>query len=395
MSTDLLIVEDLSKKYSRNLKESVSSAAKDLIFSGVGIKRESKDLHGSEFWALKNINLSLKKGEVLAVMGHNGAGKSTLLKCIANKIKPDQGRIIINGDMGHLIEMSAGFDNILTGRENVTLRGRILGKKGKSLTSYVEAVKEFADINEFFDAPFQFYSSGMKSRLGFAASSVIEPEILIIDEVLAVGDLGFRLKCYERINELSRRCAVIFVSHSLGQVARMCNRGVYLEKGKILYDGGVQQALDLYQEKLSDVAIKKKYVTLNPELLSAKLLVGDSFYGDFQTKIDYGKSLELHVDISRLLKNSQIRVLLRDASGAVICDWNSRRAISEWPELCSSAKICLGDVELSPGAYAVSLEVMSPDGVEHLCLSEPIIFKVGGTYYSPLSIQRTGDWFFS
>ena len=129
MTTDLLIIEELSKKYSRNLKESVSSAAKDLLFSGVGIKRELKDLSGSEFWALKNINLTLRKGEVLAVMGHNGAGKSTLLKCVANKIKPDHGRIIINGEMGHLIEMSAGFDNILTGRENVTLRGRILGKK--------------------------------------------------------------------------------------------------------------------------------------------------------------------------------------------------------------------------------------------------------------------------
>jgi lipopolysaccharide transport system ATP-binding protein len=392
MSTELLTIENLSKKYAKNLKESLSSATKDLVFSGIGFNRQNNLLNGSEFWALKDINLTLKKGDVLGLLGHNGAGKSTLLKCIAKKIKPDSGRIDIKGEIGHLIEMSAGFDGVLTGRENVVLRGRILGKKGKALNTYVDAVKDFADVDDFFDAPLQFYSSGMKSRLGFAASSVIEPDILIIDEVLSVGDLGFRIKCYERINQLSRRCAVIFVSHSLGQVARMCNRGMYIEKGRIVYDGGVQQSLDLYQEKISDIVSNKKHIVLNPDLLKVSLYVDDVFYENKNHKINYGAQLLLDVNISLLTIDSQIRALLRDASGAVICDWNSKRTLNKWPLSYSSMKINLGNVELAPGTYSISIEVMSPDGVEHLCLSEPIIFKVGGVYFSPLSIQRSGSW---
>ena len=388
----LLEIRDLSKCYSKDLKKSIRYASSEIFKSSIGIKTEHDDLRDTEFWALRNINLNLRRGDVLAVLGHNGAGKSTLLKCIANKIRPSKGSVAVNGKLGHMIEMSAGFDPLLTGRENVVLRGRLMGIRGKALQAYVDEVKEFAEIDDFFDSAVQFYSSGMKSRLGFAASSSIEPDVLIIDEVLAVGDLGFRLKCYQRMNELSRKCAVIFVSHSLGQVARMCNRAIYLEKGQMLYDGAVQQALSLYQDKISDLSQKKSLATLNPELTALSLFINRIPYNG--EKINYGVNLLLSIELNKLPRSSNIRVLLRDVSGSVVADWNSARESLEWPEQFGELLVDLGEASFGPGRYNISVEVMNEDRVDHICLSEPISFVVGGTYYNPLPIQRRAKWVF-
>lgn len=388
----LLEIKNLSKCYAKDLRKSIRYASSELFRSTFGLKTEHEELRDSEFWALRDINLNLHRGDVLAVLGHNGAGKSTLLKCIADKIKPTKGSISVNGQLGHMIEMSAGFDPLLTGRENVALRGRLMGKRGRELDGYIEKVREFAEIDDFFDSAVQIYSSGMKSRLGFAASSCIEPDILIIDEVLAVGDLGFRLKCYQRMNELSRKCAVIFVSHSLGQVARMCNRAIYLEKGRLLFDGAVQQGVALYQDKISDLSLKKKFTVLNSELVDLDLYVDDILYEG--QKIDYGSCLVLKVDISKLTDNVSMRVLLRDASGSVVADWNSVRQSLDWPVQPCNLTVNLGEAQFGPGLYSLSLEVMSEDRVEHLCLSEPITFKMGGVYFNPLPVQLRAEWKF-
>jgi len=389
----LLQVEGLWKKYSRDLNASVRYAARDLLRNAVGARARDSELRDTEFWALREVDFKLKRGEVLAVLGHNGAGKSTLLKCIAGKLHADRGRVVRRGELGHLLEMSAGFAPSMTGRDNVSVRGRLMGKRGKELDRYIAQVQEFAEIDEFFDAPVQFYSSGMKSRLGFAASSVIEPDILIIDEVLAVGDLGFRLRCYERINELARNAAVLFVSHSIGQAARLCNRGLYLEKGRMLFDGGVQEAIFLYQENLGARNEKKLGHTLRPELISIALLVDGQSWRKSQV-IDYGASLALEMDISRLPANAQIRVVLRDAAQGVLMDWNSVRANLVWPDLPSTLRAELGSSELCPGAYSIFVQVMSPDGVDHLCLSEAIVFRVSGDLYYANAVQRKADWQF-
>lgn len=394
MSETLLEVKGLWKKYSRDLKASVRFAAKDLVRSTIGLKANATpDLRETEFWALKNISFTLKRGEVLAIMGHNGAGKSTLLKCIAGKIAADRGNIARRGEIGHLLEMSAGFVPTMTGRENVTIRGRLLGKRGKDLERYIEEVKEFADIEEFFDAPVQFYSSGMRSRLGFSASSVVEPDILIIDEVLAVGDLSFRLRCYERINQIAKTAAVLFVSHSLGQIARMCNRGVYLEKGRVLFDGGVQQAISLYQDHLGAHNEKKRGNVFHPELVSFTLMVDGKPWRPGEV-IAYGMPLTLEIDISKLPVNVQVRVVLRDASQGVLMDWNSARASLVWPDLPATLRADLGKVELSPGSYSIFVQAMSSDGVEHLCLSDSVAFRVSGTLFYAVPVQRMAEWKF-
>jgi len=390
---ELLVVTGLWKKFSRDLKASVNYAARDLLRSSFGRKELGENLRRTEFWALQNVCFRLQRGEVLAIMGYNGAGKSTLLKCIANKVKPDRGNIQIKGELGHLLEMSAGFAPTMTGRENVTVRGQLLGKRGSELKRYVSEVAEFADIDEFFEAPVQFYSTGMRARLGFSASSVMNPDVLIIDEVLAVGDLSFRLRCYERVNEMARSAAIIFVSHSLGQIARLCNRAIYLEKGKVFYEGNVQQAISLYQNKVGEINEKKKSHVLNPDLISFKLhLDGKPWQsGD---RISYGEKINLEIDVSNVPRNSQVRVVLRDASSGVIMDWNSARNLNDWPSGAKRLFADLGSTDLCPGAYSLAVQVMSSDGVEHLCLSEAIPFRVNGNLYYPVPIQRIAKWSF-
>lgn len=392
--TVLLEVNDLWKKYSRDLKSSVKYAARDILRNAVNVgKSDGKQLRDAEFWAIRNMNFSLRRGEVLGVLGHNGAGKSTLLKCIAGKLAADRGRVVRKGELGYLLEMSAGFSPTMTGRDNVAVRGRLMGLTGKALASYIAEVRDFSELNEFFDSPVQFYSSGMKSRLGFAASSVINPDILIIDEVLAVGDLSFRLRCYERVNELARNAAVIFVSHSIGQVARLCNRAIYLEKGEAMYEGGVQAAIALYQDKLGEQNEKRRGHVFHPERISFKLMVNGSEFVP-GTSLPYGANLGLDVDISKLPRDAVIRPILRDGSGGVLLDWNSVRSNLVWPAELTRLSADLGKLELAPGAYSLSIEVMSPDGVEHISLSEATPFRVAGSYLNAIAIQKTAEWQF-
>ena len=198
----LIKVEGLSKKFCKDLKTSLWYGVKDL-FTGLQGNKEERELRDKEFWAVKDINFELRRGECLGLIGHNGAGKSTLLKMLNGLINPDAGKITIKGRVGALIELGAGFNPILTGRENIYNNGAILGFTRKEINEKVEEIIDFAEIREFIDMPVQNYSSGMKVRLGFAVAAQMEPDVLIIDEVLAVGDLGFILKCFKTIDNIS------------------------------------------------------------------------------------------------------------------------------------------------------------------------------------------------
>lgn len=387
----LLEVNGLWKKYSRSLKSSVKYAAQDILQQSFGRKMLSADLRDTEFWSLQDINISVRRGEVLGIIGYNGAGKSTLLKCIAGKIRPERGSIKLSGELGHLIETSAGFSPTLTGRSNVKVRGKLMGMRGKDLERYIGEVAEFAEIGEFFDSPVQFYSSGMKARLGFAASTMMNPDILILDEVLAVGDLPFRIRCYERINDIANNAAVLFVSHSMGHVARLCHRAIYLDRGKIVYDGAVGGAIELYQEKTSEK--KPKGGALNPDLVSLALRVNDEPHID-GSKVFYGDQLCLDIDISKLPRGAQLRILLKSGASGVIMDWNSARIQLEWPEPSTMVRAELGPVELNPGTYSLSVQVMSPDGREHLCLSDLLPFRVKGKFMYEIAVQKRANWQF-
>lgn len=214
------------------------------------VKLIKRELLFEEFWALKGITLDIKKGEVFGIVGLNGAGKSTLLKVIAGVLEPTKGKVKINGTIAPLIELGAGFDMELTARENIYLNGAILGYSKKFLNEKFEEIIDFAEIHDFLDVPLKNYSSGMVARIAFAIATIVEPEILIVDEILSVGDFKFQEKCQERIKKmLENNVTVIMVSHSIEQIRSMCNRAILIEKGTSIKVGNAQEICDLYVER--------------------------------------------------------------------------------------------------------------------------------------------------
>jgi lipopolysaccharide transport system ATP-binding protein len=205
----------------------------------------------TEFWALKDLNFDIKEGEVVGIIGRNGAGKSTLLKILSRITEPTAGRIALRGRVGSLLEVGTGFHPELTGRENILLNGAILGMTRREISKKFDEIVAFAEVENFLDTPVKWYSSGMYVRLAFAVAAHLEPEILIVDEVLAVGDTEFQKKCLGKMDEVSRRegRTILFVSHNLAAIAQMADRALLLEAGCIAIDGSVRQALSAYLSK--------------------------------------------------------------------------------------------------------------------------------------------------
>ena len=216
-------------------------------------KLKGEKLRFNEFWALKDVSFELKKGERLGILGLNGAGKSTLLKVIAGVYKPTKGSVQRYGHMAPMIELGAGFDPNYTGRENIFLYGSVLGFSKEFLMSKYYEILEFSELGEFIDVPIKNYSSGMKARLGFSIATVVEPEILILDEVLSVGDAKFRKKCEKKMKKMfDHGVTVLFVSHSLAQVKRLCNKAIILEHGQLIAKGDIDDVVEIYEKKIGD-----------------------------------------------------------------------------------------------------------------------------------------------
>jgi lipopolysaccharide transport system ATP-binding protein len=238
MSDTLVKVDGVSKKFCRSLRRSLWYGLQDLGNELHGRRHGGNgELRPEEFWAVKDVSFELKRGECLGLIGRNGAGKTTLLRMLNGLVKPDQGRIEMRGRVGALIALGAGFNPILTGRENIYVNASVLGLSKRKIDEKFEEIVDFAEMEEFIDAPVQSYSSGMQVRLGFSVSTALEPDILLLDEVLAVGDSAFRTKCFNRIQNLISDCTVVFVSHTMPQITRICNRVLLLDHGRSLAQG--------------------------------------------------------------------------------------------------------------------------------------------------------------
>ncbi len=202
-----------------------------------------------EFWALRHVGFEVTGGESVGLIGHNGSGKSTLLKIAAGVLRPSEGTARVDGRISPMIELAAGFDPDLTGRDNVFLNGALMGHSRKEMAGKLDRIVEFSELGEFIDQPVKNYSSGMYARLGFAIAADVDPEILIIDEVLAVGDERFQAKCMERIRDIRRGgCTIFYVSHAMGSVAELCSRVLVLHHGALVFDGAPDAAIARYRE---------------------------------------------------------------------------------------------------------------------------------------------------
>lgn len=270
----LVRVEGVSKKFCRSLKKSLWYGVCDIgaelnpfrtHIAGYGVSEmgdgrqssnfqfpsSSSPLRPGEFWAVDDVSFELRRGECLGLIGHNGAGKTTLLKMLNGLIKPDAGKITMRGRVGALIALGAGFNPILTGRENIYINGSVLGLSKKEIDDKIEEIIEFSEVGEFIDAPVQNYSSGMQVRLGFAIASSLSPDVLILDEVLAVGDIGFVIKCLNRVHKMTENAAVILVSHNMQFISSFCSRVIFMDHGSVALDTPhSSEAIDRYYEMI-------------------------------------------------------------------------------------------------------------------------------------------------
>jgi lipopolysaccharide transport system ATP-binding protein len=264
----VLQVQGVSKKFCRSLKRSLFYGLQDITSELAGARQARAELRPQEFWALQNVSFSLRQGEAVGLVGANGSGKTTLLRIISGLIKPDTGSVWAKGQVAPLIALGAGFSPILTGRENIYVNMSILGLSTRQIDQRFEQVVEFAEIGEAIDAPVQSYSSGMAARLGFACAIHTDPDILLIDEVLSVGDARFRSKCERRLSELLQNgTAFVLVSHFFQGILNVCQQGVYLSQGQLIATGPARQIMDLYERDLFSV---QQAATTFPVMLPEK-----------------------------------------------------------------------------------------------------------------------------
>lgn len=278
----ILEMHGVSKKFSYSLASTRKYGLRDLLRSGLGITEKNTKLRKNEFWALNNISIKLKRGETVGIIGLNGSGKSTILKLINGLFMPDMGEIQIKGKVGALIELGAGFHPMLTGRENIYLKGALLGKTKDEMDDICQNIIDFAELGEFIDSPIKSYSSGMHVRLGFSVSVHITPDILLMDEVLAVGDFQFKQKCMDKINKIREFTSTIFVSHSMGTVSLICDRVIVLNKGVVVFEGDTDDAIKYYTAIIDDKdKIKKPNLKIIKDI---KPFYGELFFNE--KKID-------------------------------------------------------------------------------------------------------------
>ncbi len=377
---DILIkVENLSKKFCKDLKTSLWYGVKDLAANVLGKQEEGK-LRAKEFWAVKDINFTLRRGECLGLIGHNGAGKSTLLKMLNGLINPDEGKITIKGKVGALIELGAGFNPILTGRENIYNNGAILGFTKAEIDSKVEEIIDFSEIREFIDMPVQNYSSGMKVRLGFAVAAQMEPDVLLIDEVLAVGDLGFVLKCFKTIDRILPHTAVIFVSHSMPMVSRICNKIILMENGVAKFNGDdVSKAIDLYYKRFTNNESNIVFDDGSLELLEVKMV--DAITNNEIQEIHWGEDLKFYFRFKkkRIIKQPKFTVIFFDKEQRPIASLNKNDDILNLSVTDNEISFYIQHekIELSKGVYSIRIVVSKNRNNEPvLTVSDILTFQV-------------------
>ncbi len=317
----ILEIHKLSKKFAINVQTSPYLTFRDSLLN---ILKFKKTLKSQDFWALKEISFEVQSGETIGIIGKNGAGKSTLLKVLSRITPPTKGSVISRGRIASLLEVGTGFHPELSGRENIFLNGSILGMRRKEIIEKFDEIVDFAGVELFLDTPLKHYSSGMQLRLAFAVAAFLNPEVLIIDEVLAVGDAEFQKKCIQKMDQISQDEArtILFVSHNLGLVSQLCTRCIWLKEGEVHQIG---ETADIIQNYILSASATTKEYHVNPEYASTKEVC---FLNLYSCNKDLGKSdsfgfdehLHLRLDIKNTSKqrNLKVGVSLIDKFGNLI-----------------------------------------------------------------------------
>ncbi|WP_395739467.1 ABC transporter ATP-binding protein [Prosthecobacter sp.] len=351
------------------------------------LSRSSQKITHEVFWALQDVSFEITRGEVVGIIGHNGAGKSTLLKLLSRITSPTAGRITLRGTVGSLLEVGTGFHPELTGRENIFLNGAMLGMSRAQVSARFDEIVAFAEVEKFLDTPVKRYSSGMYVRLAFAIAAHLEPEVLIIDEVLAVGDAAFQKKCLGKMEQSVQGGGrtVLFVSHNLSAVSRLCTRVIVLDHGRLVFDGPTQEGIEVYSGLAptsgSVVDLSEKHrpqpVLSGVRLMSISLTSHNE--GQQAWMIDYGVDLELQITVQSdgTVREIEPGVAVHSGKGFEIASWTSAVTggnVPLQPGLTAFA-FRWQNLRLVPGVYHLSLGMRSPRGFEDY-LPEVVRFEV-------------------
>ncbi len=376
MSNYAIQVHGLSKKYRigtsqasyRTLRETIVDLASS-PFRRVAAVFRGEAAIGSrdEIWALKDVSFDVRPGEVVGIIGRNGAGKTTLLKVLSRITKPTEGYADIYGRVGSLLEVGTGFHPELTGRENVYLNGAILGMKRREIDQKFDEIISFAEIEKFLDTPVKFYSSGMYVRLAFAVAAHLEPEILLVDEVLAVGDAAFQKKCLGKMGDVAKEGrTVLFVSHNMGAVVSLCNRCLWLDEGVVIEDGVLPDVTANYQSSLhslvrnaSDLSNAQRYGTGRAKFVSVEVTPLDAS-GSPQRYFQTGQDLKIVVRLKAEAEilQANVAIIIYDVSGYRLIDVNTALKgsfIDLRPGDLAHVEFRLEELLLKPGNYLLGL----------------------------------------
>ncbi|MFC1694675.1 polysaccharide ABC transporter ATP-binding protein [Pseudomonadota bacterium] len=409
----LIRAEHVSKKFCRSLKRSLWYGTQD-IANALNLRNRGIELQDSmateeiflpalrkdEFWALQDVSFEVKRGECLGLIGHNGAGKSTLLKILNNLVRPDSGRITMRGRVGALIELNAGFNPILTGRENIYNQAALLGFTRKETDSKFESIVDFSELEEFLDMPLQNYSSGMRVKLGFAVSAQLEPDILIVDEVLAVGDVGFRHKCLNKMAELLNKCAVVFVSHSMPQVFRVCNEVMLLESGRcIFHSDDIGKGVEKYFEYF-DVSTDTVTGTGDVKVKDIQLRSGNQVVELGKTlNIGYDEDVSISIKLhcNHAVRIAKLHFVVWNMELLPVLDIMGHDLSGFQFELGDNGEIrietLIKNIRLRAGKYTVSAVINSVDNKKILCRHDSVaVINVNAESFSGAHILLTPDW---
>lgn len=383
---------NVSKKFKKGERfNSLRDAIPNLFRGLVSRKKKEDALAEREFWAVNDVSFNVKKGEVVGIIGPNGAGKSTILKLLSGIIVPNKGDMEVTGRLSALIEVTAGFHPELTGRENVYLNGTILGMKKKEIDERFEEIVDFSGIREFIDTPVKRYSSGMFSRLGFSVAAHVNPEVLLVDEVLAVGDIAFQAKCAQKMRELlNSGVTIVLVSHNIALIENLCKRVILLNKGKIQKEGPVEEVIPYYENlvfKQQEAELKEKLgpsdykVKVDDESLVELTYISlsndngekkDNFFVEEELSVKIGYNAKKRVD-APVFSMDIIR-----ADGVLCCASDTRRSglNLDFIEGKGELKVSFGKLDLGPGIYAVKVVVWDRDVIHPYAMLKDNVFRI-------------------
>jgi ABC-type polysaccharide/polyol phosphate transport system ATPase subunit len=398
-TNDVLIsISGLGKTFAKTIQSNQRRLARAVIRDLIPFRLRTPALRAHEFKVLQDITLTIRRGEAVGLVGHNGAGKTTLLKILAGHLSAEEGTVEVRGDVSDLINLTAGYQKTLSGRDNIYIGGALRGKSRREIRKRFDDIVEFSELGEFIDAPFGTYSMGMKMRLGFSVAVHTDPDVLLIDEVLGVGDLRFRNKCLGRLQEMKDHVAFVLVTHSMSQIRDFCERAIMIDKGCVIFDGDANKAADLYDKTMSDETAELDLAdaaATGPSLSNVDVLSVLSAAWSYDAQAPDPKDrtpvFKSRINLLKTIETPKLGLQIYDTNGAPIVSLSDPNN----PDLLAiksglfNLEVTMLNLRLNPGVYPTVLVVR--DGAELIYREQAAVLTIPTLGGRPWGLVQTAN----